>query len=196
MCALRSIERVQEQIYEIAEAGKRQFWDLYQENGNRTGYDYAFSAWENKWFTPYHELGTSDNPIEAANYMFYGSRIHNAGTITLCDEAEVYSMFHGARRMTAVHIIIQGVLTDCENMFALCDELADLTIEGKIAADMNLQWCYSLTEASLRSVVNALEDLYDAGEKFEYSLTFSAYSMEILRNTNLLSVLDEKGWNY
>lgn len=196
MSILEKIATLRDKFRTAVDLARREFWDKYQENGERINYDYAFACWEEKPFIPYHELGTFDHPIECANYMFYNAMVKNVGTITLCDEAEAYSMFAHAVRMHTAHIIILGALTDCEDIFTNCQWLANLTIEGKIVADINFQWSSELTEASLISIVNSLEDLYDAGEEFEYTVYFSENAMDILSATNLLNVLDEKGWNY
>lgn len=62
-------------VNEVYEAGRTKewsdFWDAFQQNGERTSYQYAFSnAWNSKAFKPKYDI----KPIDGS-YMFYNFRM-------------------------------------------------------------------------------------------------------------------------
>ena len=76
-----SIAENQRQVYETGltigrqeglQEGREEFWDLYQKNGKRTAYSYAFGGqgWTDTTFTPKYSMKPS-----SANSIFYSSEI-------------------------------------------------------------------------------------------------------------------------
>lgn len=196
MSIMESLDRLRGKVNTAIDLARREFWDKYQDNGKRTDYECAFygGGWKNKRFNPYYPLGTEDYPIECATSMFSQSKITKDISVVLCDECEVYDMFFGSV-VQDVSIRVLGALTDCEGMFFQAVLLVNLYFEGTIYSDFNLQWC-SLSEDSLRSIVNALQDLTESGEVGSYTISFDDKSMDILQSTGLLNDLEAKGWNY
>lgn len=61
------------------------FWDAYQANGNRTGYQYAFSytGWNDETFKPKYNICPSGSG--SGSYVFYNSRIKTSEYLSKID---------------------------------------------------------------------------------------------------------------
>lgn len=64
-----------EKIMSIPSGGGDDFWNVYQDNGNRTDYNGAFAGigWTDKTFTPKHDI----KPTTATNLFYYAKNIKN-----------------------------------------------------------------------------------------------------------------------
>ena len=80
---LTTIAENQQKVYDAGhEAGvaqgeqnaKQEFWDAYQDYGNRRSYQYAFSGpgWNNKTFTPMYDIITDNLTYSLAMFQYTG----------------------------------------------------------------------------------------------------------------------------
>ena len=82
MSLAEQIARAKADYDEVYEAGKQTaydgFWDVYQDNGNRTDFQFAFGGkgWNDSTFKPKHSI-----QITAAREMFNGCKITNLKSI-------------------------------------------------------------------------------------------------------------------
>lgn len=85
MSIAEKLTQIAENESKVFEAGKAEgkqaeydaFWDAYQDNGNRTDYQYAFAGlcWDDVTFKPKYDIVTKTG--YSGQYMFWNSRINN-----------------------------------------------------------------------------------------------------------------------
>ena len=79
MSIAEKLTTIAENTQKVYEAGKQAeydaFWDMYQENGERTSYQYGFAGfgWTDETFKPKYDI----TPIGAANGLFRETQITN-----------------------------------------------------------------------------------------------------------------------
>ena len=143
------------------------FWDVYQNNGNRTDYSFAFAGnggngyssakgvWTNETFKPKYPLIAS----KGANYMFRGSCIENVDCdIDISQCTTVTYMFYYNYLIKTIRKLIISENVKMTAPFEQCSALENITFEGVIGNDINFQWSTLLTRASIESIVSHLSD--------------------------------------
>lgn len=170
------------------EEGKKaeydRFWDAFQDNGNRTNYEFTFcgKSWTDTNFVPKYDI----KPVEQY-YLFFSSAISNikasleSADVTL-DTSNCTSLnrtFYGAatsalppidasavsamdntfttcKKLVEVDIVVNESVSYKDTFFA-CYALENLTIYGTIGQNgLNLQDSTKLSKASITSIINAL----------------------------------------
>ncbi len=173
-----------EKIDEVFDAAQKsqydKFWDTLQQKGNRKDYEGAFGGWHEDIFIPKYDI----KPIEAA-YMFRGfaneidmvehlkkigrtldfsncrsfnnfmlwSMIKRMGVIDTRTPNDI--SFSYAYRLQTIDLLIIKDDGSTSLNFQGCDSLKDISIQGVIGKNTNMQWC-PLTKDSIINVVNAL----------------------------------------
>lgn len=134
-----------------------EFWDNYQNNGNRTDYSYAFygEGWNDTTFNPKYPL-----VITSANTMFALNNITELGVIDLSNARNFNGMFSTSKQLWKIEKVITAKgITNCTNMFRNCTGLTDITFEGVWdITGLTLQWSTGLTRESILSLIYILED--------------------------------------
>ena len=159
------------------------FWDAYQQNGSTTGVSYMFAGlgWTDETFKPKYSLARA----YTANYMFAGTGITDISHLprmtvrygighmffnstAIAHVGEIYvdstsltltSMFQGA---TALHTIDKLTVqsgNNYTNAFSNCTSLANITFDGVIGNAISFANSSLLTDASVQSIIDHLEDL-------------------------------------
>lgn len=166
----------------VYDAGKQaeynRFWDAYQDNGNRTLYQYAFSylGWNDTTYKPKYAIA----PTNAANMfresqmtviknidfskctntdsVFQSSKVQEIGVFDTRG-AGFYYTFNGAKQLRTIEKLIlredgsQGFTA----AFIACYALENLTIEGTIGqSGIVLSQSTKLTDKSLVGLSDAL----------------------------------------
>ena len=183
--------RAKEDIDAVHEAGQKaeydRFWDVYQQNGNRTNYDNAFAGngWTIETCKPKHnikvysgymmfrycalevdmvewlnELGITfnDSGNGNCNYMYFNSRFTRIGTTTIKNQAG--DLFAYCPNLHTIDKIVCTQNTTFSNTtFTNSPNLANVIFEGVIASNIGFAACPKLTHDSLVSIINALKDL-------------------------------------
>lgn len=133
------------------------FWDVYQANGTRRFYSYAFAyVWGGDVYSPKYDIcGGNSN---ALSYLFYISQATDTKVnidATLATGSA--SVFHAASKLKTIRKIIISQNTTFGSWFNDCTELENLTIEGVIGKDgFNVKWSKKLSRASHESIMAAL----------------------------------------
>lgn len=171
------------------EQGKKdaydEFWDIFQDNGNRTDYYRAFGGigWDDNTYQPKYDI--APQVTWDCSGLFLKSKITDiykndtinidfskCGTFTqpfsessithikILDTRSAKActqILQTARNLVTIEkLILKDDGSQVFNLaFNLCGNLANLTIEGTIGQSIDLQWS-PLTEASIRSVIGAL----------------------------------------
>lgn len=174
------------------------FWDDFQQNGNRTNYDYAFYRWSAENFKPKYPIKPTGG---AATWFLNGSKVTDRQYLDLIDFSQITSVsspFDNTimpsfgvvdlssvkanstvtnlfRYNAVIHTIDKIVVHDTikySQWFTNCKSLENVTFEGVIGQDgLNFSWSPLLTNASVQSVIDHLKQLPDGTT---YTITFHA----------------------
>ena len=185
-----------EQVYDAGKQAEYDaFWDIVQQNGERTDYGFAFSAdlWSKAtfkpkypikpyglnntfaywgWLTPSYaatlepmdlreqcDLDTS-NCANVSNVFYRNYLVYAIGVMDFrkATDNTTVAVFRDAQNLETIEKVIlkdsgtQNLAQFCEG----CAALKNITFEGVIGTSTNFQWSTKLTEASIRSIINAL----------------------------------------
>ena len=158
------------------------FWDDYQDNGNRRDYTCAFGGqgWTKEQFNPKYPLIITNgymlfyrnpNAIDSVaadftnctdlSYTFGQCGVAKVGTVDARKAVNLNGTFGNSKNLVSVEKVI---LTDNGNQqfisgaFKNCTALENITFEGVIGQDLDIQWSTKLKRASIESIVNHLSD--------------------------------------
>lgn len=196
---LATIAKNEQKVYE---AGKKsqydEFWDVFQDYGNRRDYTYGFAGnggWDDDVYNPKYEI------IVGAEYgigLFRENRkiTDTKVPIRILGKGANY-VFRNCRALVRIPLyeVTEDVLHT--NSFEHCEALTNITVGGVIGQDISFADSSLLTFKSLSSIINALKDLTDTG--LTRILTLHAKSKESLNSTSegralIAMATDQKGW--
>lgn len=175
-------------VGEVYEAGQKSeydaFWDVYQQNGNRTNYACGFGGegWTDASFKPKYNLYPVDgymmfrsskitdlknlsvkldfSKVTNTQYMFQWAMVKYLGEVDIRALTNVpSSMFSYASSLITIDKLIlkdDGTQRLEGNMFTNATGLTNLAIEGVIGKSLSFQWSKKLSKDSITSIVNAL----------------------------------------
>lgn len=162
------------------------FWDAYQQNGARTEYQYAFAYyWYDSIFKPKHPLVVTNG-----QGMFMYSEITEVPELDLTNCTSTNSMFYKSKVVTIDKLKISETTPIHTAMFNFCYYLANLTIEGTIAQNINLNSA-NLEHDSIISVINALKNYSGSGTT--YTCTLGTKNLPKLTDAEK-AIATQKGW--
>ena len=162
------------------------FWDAYQQNGTRTNYTNGFGlSWVKACFKPKYDM-KPDNaymmfrymPLEKGDfvelldklgveldfsnstnmqYCFYGARMSRLGVIDIrkATGAACDNFIASMPNLVTIDLIKVSADNSC-NWLTSCPLLKNVTFEGEIAKNFNIQWSTKLSKASIESIINIL----------------------------------------
>ncbi len=212
-------------IGEVYEAGKKsqydEFWDTYQDNGDRTDYGYAFARWRMDVFKPKYDI----KPKGVITMMFAYSkltdiaqRLEDMGVTLDTSEAtgfRDFASYGSATRLPEISTIgtssLSGIFYNCPSLITIDKlvfkddgsqtwestsfnglfSLVNIEIEGKIGASLNISNAEKLSYDSLMNIINALKDYKDTGET--RTLTLHKTAKEKLSDGDI-AIAVQKGW--
>lgn len=161
------------------EAGKEvernAFWDAYQQNGNRTDYNYAFAGigWTDEVYHPKYDIKTSTG--NKVNSMYYYSGITDTlVSIDISGLSSTQYMFTNCKALRTIKkLIVSASVSVHANTFTNCTALENITFEGEIGASISFADCPLLTADSVKSIVDHLKIVQDSNssEFGSYTLT-------------------------
>lgn len=161
------------------------FWDAYQQNGTRKDYTNGFgTCWAKESFKPKYDLKVTNaymmfrympitgDFVELLNqlgveldfsnatniqYCFFGARMSRLGVIDIrkATSATCDSFISSMPNLVTIDLIKVSANNNC-NWLASCPSLENVTFEGEIAKNFNVQWSTKLSKASIESIINAL----------------------------------------
>jgi hypothetical protein len=141
-------------------SGAANFWDVFQQNGNRTYYRYAFygqgsGAWTDEIYDPKYPIRATAS--YGGDSMFQASKI----TDTKVDvEIGVNASFAfvSCGQLKTIRKLIVSENTTFDRWFSGCEALENVTFEGVIANDISFADSLKLSNASVQSVIDHLKD--------------------------------------
>lgn len=198
-----------------------EFWDAFQENGNRTNYFYGFygEGWTNKNFKPKYDIICAK-----ATSFFAGSKIEGSlkeildkqGVILDVSNAQnLATAFQGSSftelpelitsrmpgysytfdsmpNLESLKLVSNIGFSSTNGTFHNCVSLRNLELVGSISSpDLNVQWS-PLTHDSLINILNNLVDK-SADTSRSWTVTLGADNIAKLTPEEL-KIAENKGW--
>lgn len=201
MSIAEKLATIAENEQRVFDAGKQAeydaFWDVFQNNGNREEYQYAF-AYGGKWtaatFRPKYKLypttassmfreQTQLNLTECAvevdfsrctnfNYTFMSGcpKIGVVDASAASDLNQTFSYYF----VTSIEKLIVHEGLSFTSTFIQATYLEDIVIEGTIAKTISFAQSKKLTLESAKSIITALKDFTGTGKEFTTTVTLHA----------------------
>lgn len=163
MSIAEKLTTVAENVPKVYEAGQKaeydRFWDIFQENGKRTNYTSAFcyGGWTDDTYNPKYTIRPT-----SCNQMFIGAAYltdtkvdidltHSGGT-------QKFTIFSSAKQLKTVRklIVDESNNAHLEKAFMNCTSLENITFEGVVAGNIDLQWSTKLSKTSITNIINVL----------------------------------------
>lgn len=157
MAIADKLAEIAENVPKVYEAGKKtqydEFWDVFQQNGNRKYYPYAFSfGWNDTNFSPKHPLAN----LSQVTYMFFNSKITDVNVDIDIHSIRADAMFSQCKQLQTIKkLIVDENTVFTSNSFYQCEALENIAIQGVIASDINIQDS-PLSKNSITYIINAL----------------------------------------
>ena len=205
MTTAKKLVTIAEKVIAVFEAGKAQgggggsfydnFWDSYQNGGKRTDYLYAFAGagWNNSTYNPKHSpLDMSGNGQMAFTYsLITDTKVPIDITKA---SANISGMFNNAKKLVTINkIMVSESTASMNSFFTNCSALENITIEGVIGKNINVQWCTKLTHDSLMSIINALQNKTNDTSGSTFTLTIGSENYAKLTESEI-EIARSKGW--
>lgn len=145
----------------VYEAGKKaycnEFWDKFQDYGNRINYANAFYGWNDTFYNPKHRFKN----VGAVGYMYDASAITDTKVDIIHGSGgrvdDFMYMFRNAKQLVTIRKLgsvrtghqFQGTFNNC---IALENIVLDLVVENNIS----FQQSTKLTKASIENIISVL----------------------------------------
>ena len=214
----------QQGINEGIDAGKKsqydEFWDNYQNEGNRTNYSFAFSqaGWKDITFKPKYEI----KPTSASGMFYYCNIsdlrgiLEDQGVVLDLSKVTDFANFFQASSIKYIGVVdITGATTKIGSIFQNCYQLQEISefivkesntfgnsafgncaalylikISGTLGSSIGFPTSSLLTHESLMSIINALKKL-DTG--ITATLTLHEIAKSSLTDSEKATIT-QKGW--
>lgn len=157
------------------------FWDAFQQNGNRTDYDFGFGGkgWIDETFKPKYPLKPSSSAymfrgstlaelpeidfVTNNCFNFYGtffnaSNLKRVGDIYSIKAGNIGELFYGCQSLESTGVITVKEATSYGSSFYNCFNLANIIFDGVIGNDINFQWSTKLSGQSIKNIIEHLSD--------------------------------------
>lgn len=199
--------------------GESEFWNTYQDNGNRTNYSFGFSGngWTDETFDPRYDIKPTSatrmfeqcaitnlkSKLEAraivldfsnmstASYLFQSSSITDVGVLDFSAMPNLSTMLINAKLVNIEKLILKNDGSQTfANAFNYMSALVHCIVEGVIGADFDIRWSTKLDQPSIVSIINALSSTTE-GLKVGLSLTAVNIAFETTEGANDGSTSDE-----
>lgn len=215
-----------DKVDEVYEAGKQSeydnFWDVYQQNGERNDYKNAFGglSWNATTFKPKYDINPTGSAymmfanwgvqnlaqliknsgikidysgVTQTTLMFYLGGISDVGTVDLTGASTLQQCFYGCYNLRNIHLILRETGNQSfSNPFYSNPELVTLTIEGVIGR--NGFDVSGSTKLSPKSVSGIVKALKDySGSSSTYTITLGTTNLAKLTNAEKVTAT-QKGW--
>ncbi len=168
---------IAENTQRVYEAGQGEFWDRYQDKGNRTNYDYAFAGdgWTDEIYNPQYPI----NAESFANMFLDNSKITNTKVPIVLgnnsDTALYDCMFMNCHSLVTIPSLQIEKNTKLFGSFDYCESLEHIGFRGEIWCDIYFQESAKLTDETLIQLVHTLKDFKNDEENQDLYGAFGIY---------------------
>ena len=163
------------------QAEKEDFWDKFQNNGNRTDYGYGFAGvgWTDENYNPKYPIRVTST---ASIYQY--SRITiTKQPIIIQTTAANNSPFYACQFLEEItELVLETDVSNASSAFSNCSSLTTVRItgSGKFLGSLNLRNSSYLTPESIRNFIEALSpDVSGQTITFKKSCLKAAFGIEI-----------------
>lgn len=162
------------------------FWDIFQQEGDRTSYVYGFGGrgWTKENFVPKYDMQISNansmfaycavtgDLVELLNDLGVNLDFTNCTLMNMAFQNSYFSRLGHINAITATNLTqcfmnmsnlvtidkltVTNKCTTFSAIFTGTPALKNITLEGQIAANISFAPCTKLTKASITSIINAL----------------------------------------
>ena len=184
---------IAENEQKVYEAGKQaecnEFWDNFQNYGNRTEYKHAFrtSCWNDDIYNPKYPLTISESVSMYETALVTDTKVDIIAT-------DLNNTFYYANKLETIRNLI--LLNDVEvgtATFRYNNALKNVNVtgEGRFLTDINMQHSNLLTVKSMNNVIAYLKDY--SGTNTTCTLTLHVDAKARLSESEI-AVATQKGW--
>lgn len=137
-------------------------WDILQDNGNRTSYQYAFAAsaltWTDETYNPKYPIVCNNANVYTATALFAANdKITDTKVPITIDGTRADTLFDKCYSLKRIPSLTLTNIVRFSNTFRRCDNLETLIVHGTIDIDgFNVGDCKKLSRESIDSIVAAL----------------------------------------
>ena len=193
--------KVAENQQKVFDAGKQaeydRFWDIFQQNGNRTQYTQAFcyGGWTDEIFKPKYPIRiVSGNNLFAHNTLI--TNIDADIDLTLSNRSQYFALFSACTNLKRIRKIIvneTATYTASNGTFYNCIKLEDITFEGTIGRTISFQYSTLLSRASIENIVSCI-----SANSTSQTLTLSQTAVDNAFTTDEWNALiaDKTNWTF
>lgn len=145
-------------VYEAGkQAEKEDFWDKYQDNGNRTNYGYAFAGvgWTDENYNPKYPIKVTSS----VSVFQYSNITRTKQPIIIQTSATNNTSFYACQSLTEItELRLDTDMGTVSSSFNGCTKLKTIKItgSGKFLGTMTFKNSQNLTKESIISIINAL----------------------------------------
>ena len=225
MSIAEKLQTIADNEQKVYEAGKQaehsDFWDTFQDNGNRTNYNNVFNSyWNEENFKPKYDikivgsatyvlnnLKVSDvekaldacgvkldtSGMTSANQVFYGSAIKVLPTLDFSNVTSIYYTFTNMHGLVTIRKIIlpKTAVGFGDNPFNNCGSLQNVEFVGTIYKRFTINHSNYLSHDTLMNIINVLADY--SGTSTTYTLTIGSTNLAKLTEEEK-AIATQKGW--
>lgn len=220
-----TIDTYAEKISEISGGGSYydEFWDNFQENGNRMDYSYAFCGnnFDEELFKPKYDIKPTNaycmfqknkniknlkalleeqglvlDTSECTNFNSFinESEITHLGVIDARNATDINYIF----RLSKIEYIEKFILSEKtkglqQNCFSNCYYLKHIIFEGTIAFKLGVANSKNIDHESLMSLINALKDYSEDASGTVWKVELGPTNIAKLTEDEI-NIANEKGW--
>ncbi|MBQ4153857.1 MAG: hypothetical protein IJE01_01490 [Clostridia bacterium] len=196
-------------------------WDIFQCNGERDYYEYAFTRTNATYISPKHIVAPtsrvihmfSNSPnlesIDGDKFDFsnisvtadassggYYNTFYNCPKLKIVPDINMpaggmYYTFSGCASLETIELVRYNADCVIKQAYTGCYALKNITIEGEIGNNVDFSPCTLLTHESLMSIINHLKDFSGTGTT--RTLTIGTTNQAKLKDSEK-SIATEKGW--
>lgn len=195
------------------------FWDMYQLNGSRTIYRYAFSEWDDAHYKPKYKVQPT-----YAEYMFRKSSIRNNAYTDMLDFSKcvnmrecfgeskklsklkvidcsatnlknggsngMYRIFHNCYNLASIDMFYPSKEFNFDDTFTNCTNLREIRVGSEILVNgLDLSTSTLLSKASIESIINSLSST-------KSGLTVKFSKVAVQNAFGIPDITDENSWTY
>lgn len=194
---------------------KTEFWENFQDEGNRTNYDYGFGGrgWTDQTFDPPYPIiykGTGKDGSYVGAVFYRAAKLTEINQIVmLMDGPEIRDVFVGCTALKTIKDLRFKGIKVYTRIFASCPNIEDIafgntatTVNGvtveasdKIINDISFYGQAKLTDTSLINIVNQLADDNKEEKTIEFNTALQPrFNVVTIEGKTLSTVLSEKKW--
>lgn len=189
-------------VNEVYEAGKKaeqkKFWEIFQNNGNRDNYIYAFGygQFRDDIYNPEYDLKGN---LQGA---FNQSSVTDT-KVRLLNVTNLYQAFRWSLVKRIVELNVSEKTTNWAGAFDYAQALSDVTISGELSYSANFSSC-PLAVESMKSIITHLKNYAGTESAGAYTLTLKDTCKTLMAEQGEIEELGGKtydayiadiGWN-